>query len=526
VVRRFWVVPYSPTVSICVDGRADFGWSGDNAHDAGLLMATFIADYFGLSQKTFDTYGALNVSVVNDLPLFIDPFLLFNSEKDEYRRLHDHIIQYLIFLRDKAAAGPPNDDLLRVWYCFPEVKQNWLGFSVSGNGGAGLGMDFARALHANLYKVFSDFGGEKITHGSHLEKVCLIRGGIGRDNISDFTTNLIKEYLCEYTQAFVLNHLGGDQTRKVWVQKARFVYDMEAWVRREYVLPWVDGDYVILTPKDILTRDDNWINRPDLLRRFDDIPVSIPDAELRTQIFNYFNRVLVKHKYKAANRQEREDAAASTLLQFPQLIDYYIKLKEEAGDEATDISSEKVSATELLFISQLQELQKLLLKSTPFYSYGWTTYEETHLRLGYLKDVVENKGGHRIFYHDGKPIEREKDLQILCRLVWFGTPSDVTAEANDGRGPVDYKISRGAADKTLIEMKLARNNHLERNLEKQVPIYQAASDAKQAIKVIIFFSKAEESRMNGILDKLGLLGHKDIVVIDARGDNKPSGSKA
>ncbi len=59
--------------------------------------------------------------------------------------------------------------------------------------------------------------------------------------------------------------------------------------------------------------------------------------------------------------------------------------------------------------------------------------------------------------------------RFFFRLVWFGTPSDVTTEANDGRGPVDYKIARGASDKTLVEMKLAKNTALERNLERQVP---------------------------------------------------------
>jgi hypothetical protein len=143
-----------------------------------------------------------------------------------------------------------------------------------------------------------------------------------------------------------------------------------------------------------------------------------------------------------------------------------------------------------------------------------------------LKDVIENKGGHRLFYHDGVAVEREKDLQVLYRLVWFGTPSDVGAEVNDGRGPVDFKISWGARDKTLVEMKLAKNSQLEWNLAKQVPIYQAASDAEHGIKAIIFFSQAEQARAEGILDKLGLLGHRDIVLIDARADNKPSGSKA
>jgi hypothetical protein len=75
-------------------------------------------------------------------------------------------------------------------------------------------------------------------------------------------------------------------------------------------------------------------------------------------------------------------------------------------------------------------------------------------------------------------------------------------------------------------MKLAKNTGLERNLQKQLPIYQAASDAKNGIKAIIFFSASEQAKVEGILDRLGLLGHRDIVLIDARNDNKPSGSKA
>jgi hypothetical protein len=36
-------------------------------------------------------------------------------------------------------------------------------------------------------------------------------------------------------------------------------------------------------------------------------------------------------------------------------------------------------------------------------------------------------------------------------------------EVNDGRGPADFKIARGAGDKTIV--KLAKNSHLKRNLE-------------------------------------------------------------
>lgn len=490
-------------------------------------MSTYFSDYFAVDHAAVDQFGAFDVSLINDLPLFIDPFLLFHSDKPEYQALHESIIRYLVFLRDRASAGPIGDGLLHSWYCFPEIKQNWLGFSVVGNSGSGLGMDFARALHGNLHRVFQDFGSEQVTLSSHLEKVCLIAGGVGRDNISDFTTNLILDHLCRYTQTFATSFLQQHQTRAVPVRKAVFNFATEAWVTREYRLPWIGGDFVLLTPKDMLTRDDNWINKGDLIRQFEQIPASIPDATLRAQVNNYFYSMLDKRRTRRGpTAKERAEAAAATVRQFPALIDYYIRFKEQHGDDATDISSEKVIATELQFVAQVRDFQNLLFSATGFYDLTANTHVEAHQRLAFLKDVIENKGGHRLFYDADEPIHREKDLQILYRLVWVGTPSDVTTEANDGRGPVDFKISRGAIDKTLVEMKLAKNTQLERNLEKQVPIYQKASDAPTAIKAIVFFSKEEEERALGILDKLGLSDDPDIVLIDARRDNKPSGSKA
>ena len=58
-----------------------------------------------------------------------------------------------------------------------------------------MGHDFAGALVDNLHGVFANLVDERVTRGSHLEKLCLIREGVGRDNISDVTTNLIKGFL-------------------------------------------------------------------------------------------------------------------------------------------------------------------------------------------------------------------------------------------------------------------------------------------------------------------------------------------
>lgn len=144
-----------------------------------------------MAPDVLEDYGALDISVVSDLPLFVDPFLLFNSDDPAYQRLHEGILEYLLFLRDLAAAGGLDEALINNLYRFKEVKQNWLGFTLFGNSGAGLGEKFAVALHGALGAIFADFGEETVTRGTHLEKLCLIRPGVGKDNISDFTTNLI-----------------------------------------------------------------------------------------------------------------------------------------------------------------------------------------------------------------------------------------------------------------------------------------------------------------------------------------------
>ena len=108
-------------------------------------------------------------------------------------------------------------------------------------------------------------------------------------------------------------------------------------------------------------------------------------------------------------------------------------------------------------------------------------------------------------------------------LVWYATSYDVNREVNNGRGPVDFKISRGSIDKSLVEFKLASNTKLKHNLAKQVEVYKKANNTDRAIKVILFFTDTELYRVNTILNRLGLQNCRDIVLIDAR-DNKLSAS--
>ncbi|MCD6437288.1 MAG: hypothetical protein J7L56_03355 [Halomonas sp.] len=485
-------------------------------------MNVYFSDYFSVSKDDLEEYGAFNVSLINDLPVFIDPFLLFNSDEPEYQHLHDEIIKYIGFLRDMSEAGEISRGLVRHWFLFPEVKQNWLGFSKVGNGGSGLGPEFASALNENLGNIFNDFGTEKITKSSHLEKLCLIKEGVGKDSISDFTTNLIKSYLCEYTQAFAKKYIDSSRTKSVMVPHAEFNYKTRRWASKKYTLPFIDGDYVLLTPKDILTKDEAWINKHDIIGDFDDIIGAIPNVELRDQVNEYFLRRVPED----AKQREINEAIAKTLRNFPELIDRYIRLKEDTGDQAVALSEQKVQEIETVFIRQVASLIENLKDESSFYETSDDTHDEAYSRVLFLKQVIENNDGYRIFYSNGQPIKRESDLQLMFRLTWYASQDDVNAEVNNGRGPVDYKISRGSKDSTLVEFKLASNSKIKQNLAKQVEVYKAANQTKKSIKVILYFSDSELSRVQKIMKELELKEGKELVLIDAQATNKPSGSNA
>lgn len=483
----------------------------------------YFSQIFGIDPDVLDQYGALDVSLISDLPLFVDPFLLFHSDKAEYHALHEDIIKYLVFLRDKSSTAL-DAALIRSLYSFKEVKQNWLGFTFLGNDGHGLGKDFAKSLHGALYSILTDFGSESITQSSHLEKLALIKEGVGRDSISDFTTNLIKGYLLEYTQTFAREHLDPSMCADFSVNRAVFNYGTEVWATKSYYLPRFDGDFVLLTPADMLTRDDTWISRDDMIKTYSHLPAAVEDDQLRAQINNYFSKLLsIK-----PSADDRKWAAARTIAEFPVLVDYYIKIKEDDGDSAVADSNLKLREVRDLLYEMVKQVIADADAERVLSQGDITSYQEALQRVLGFKKYIESNDGYKLINKagGGKPFSRESDVQIFFGLIFFGTQFDINREPNNGRGPVDFKVSRGASDKTLIEFKLASNSQLKRNLQYQVEIYENANGTRSAVKVIVFYTQQEEDKVVKILRELKIQNEEAVVLIDARADNKPSASKA
>lgn len=149
-----------------------------------------------------------------------------------------------------------------------------------------------------------------------------------------------------------------------------------------------------------------------------------------------------------------------------------------------------------------------------------SSYEEAIYRIKMLKSTIEDKGGFKVFKLQEN--QNEAMVQLLFHFVKEGSAWDINAEVNNGRGPVDFTVSKGSKDKTIIEFKLAKNSKLKQNLKSQVEVYKRANDTDKAVVVILYFSHKEHNQVVQILNELDLSELENVILID--GEQKISAS--
>lgn len=92
-----------------------------------------------------------------------------------------------------------------------------------------------------------------------------------------------------------------------------------------------------------------------------------------------------------------------------------------------------------------------------------------------FKALIENNGLSKLLYNNDGSSKHES----AAKLLFYGIMDsycesngiDLTKEGNNGRGPVDFKLSRCSRDKVVVETKLTSNSQLRHGVEIQLPIY-------------------------------------------------------
>lgn len=194
-----------------------------------------------------------------DIPLGIDPFLLFKSRDPEYRELHGLVLN--VFNAGVASVRAGDIALARSILTFPEVPEIGLGYTQGSRRGSGVGTRLTDLIIETLA------GSPQLVERGvrHIEEMQLLSAGIGPDRISDIVANILKRFLISYTQRHC----------KIWGIPTNadvpisHVYNHAAgtWEDSHDELPVseTDGTPILLVSRRIV-RVLPWINYDDFLR--------------------------------------------------------------------------------------------------------------------------------------------------------------------------------------------------------------------------------------------------------------------
>jgi hypothetical protein len=495
------------------------------------------SEKFEIEKHILEEYGAIDISLVCDIPLFIDPMLIFNSEKPQYKILHNNIIKYFHFLAKKSEEKLNISDI-KTWYTFNEVCNNWFGYALEGNKGSALDIEFGKFLYNNIKFALCTNG---IPIGEHAEKIMLLYDGSGRDKISDMTVNLIKGFLCEYTQEFAKKYLKETDCMIFPVDKAGFNYSTESFITKEYFLPYIinekgEEEFILLTPSDILRKNEPSINRDNLFKNNRRVRDYIDNDVLKTQVNNYIAKAVGEYeKEQRINKKKpseskikaiEKEAFSEMVKEHPEIYDYYIKMREEEKEEIKKECLKEVDTQLGKFINNAKELINKFEENKYEISENCSAVEESRNRIKFFKHIIEDCDGYKTLYYKNERISNENDLQRMFKLVWYQTSFKADFETNNGRGPADVVVSKGSKNQNIIEFKLGSNPNLKHVFE-QTEIYKKANGTEKSIIVVFYFSEKELIKVHKIINEAGCNDRidKDIILIDCRNDNKKSASK-
>ena len=220
-------------------------------------MARF-STHFNLG-KTQPELDFVDVSLDEDLPLFVDPFAISRRHEPWSRDAHACLVSFFQEVVDRIRAGNRDRALALLGY-LREPNETRLGLSSGRPKGAGIGAHQA----VLLYEALSQSQAVQTGFLTSLEECELMIEGIGRDKISDLTTNIIRRHLALYTKNQC--ELLGVPIRMAAVGP-QYHPDQHQWINDYLEVPVVDGRPILLVPK-VIARCEPAYDHRDYYRHF------------------------------------------------------------------------------------------------------------------------------------------------------------------------------------------------------------------------------------------------------------------
>ena len=472
-------------------------------------MPISLTDYYKIDKKFFNKFGALDIILDKDSLFFIDPLLVRNNRIKEFsnakEKINSHFSNIITIIKHYIENKNPiffeeADELLT----FKETTGSCLGYSKSTTNGNAIGNNIRKQILYTLIDLIN--AGE--TDPIIFDLIGLFQGGVGCDRISDLITFILEDNILEYSHNVFSNF---PQIKKEQIKGGKYLLPINKFNNKP----------ILLIPKQILKP------LPIALDFYDIDMVCQENDRVRSTINNIVSNTL-KNRKKMTKEEIRE-----FFLNSKEFRDILINSYKEASNKTYDFSSDPLG--EIIWYDVAKEyINKFPLNLFNFISNNKNVQSIAKEVCKHFKFLIENNGLWKLLYDDNSKPKREEAAQLL----FFGIASniceqnniDLSKETNNGRGPVDFKLSKGQKEKILIETKLSTNKNLIHGFRKQLPTYMRQEKTKNSILLILKVSSEPKdiNRINKLFeeyDKQPIEIKKQIEIITIDATPKESATK-
>lgn len=203
--------------------------------------------------KTQAELDFVDIPLDADVPLFIDPFAVKQRTDPWSRECTATLVEFFHQIIDRIREGDERAAKELLAY-LREPNETRLGLSEHRPQGAGIGEMQAE----QVYQALKGSSAVRTGFLSSLEECELMVEGIGRDKLSDLTTNILRSHLIAYTQEQCTLH--GVPMRQSAMPPC-FDPETMAWTSRYDEVPVHGTSIVLLVPKAIARYDPAYDHR-------------------------------------------------------------------------------------------------------------------------------------------------------------------------------------------------------------------------------------------------------------------------
>ncbi len=432
--------------------------------------------YFRLRRKASDDW--FDPILDADTQLFVDPFLIFKEKTSFWRTAHKSLISHFDRAFLMIAEGNLNPATLvyqkaLTLLVFKEPKELCLGYTSKGTAGLGSGFGYAESIATAIAEAIR----RGLKHPRHFEELGILNEGIGPDRISDITCTILKSRLVQYSQRIAERHSIPLSNHHVFA--AAFDEHRARWQIPEVQVPTnpSTGGPLLFVPERFLK----------------DLPVLNA-----VDWWNYYESEKLRQdlNYELLGNVDKK-TIVETARQHPEAVRLWTTQKEAEAASGYDFQNDPNG------VWQWDKAGSTFVANNPLKLPPAQTKEdflETIRKIiANYRLFVEDQGGWYLLWDSGSRREKpEHAAQLLFRGVAqsYCKANDISLdpEVNLGRGPVDFKFSKGYARRVHLEIKKLHNGKFWNGLEAQLPSYMKSDEVSDGWFLAVLYNDSNTSR--------------------------------